>query len=188
MKRQTTRFSILFVLAITTLACTLPGRAVIVVTATPSVVAVTPSVTPIPATPTPIPTSTPLPTPTTAPNVAIAQANTALHNGDYDSAVTIYRSILDRPMLSVDPRLRADASIGLGTAALREGKFADAVTALTDFIQTYNGDVRLPQAYFLRGDSYMGLEEWATAITDFQVYLQKRPGLIDSYVYERIGD
>ncbi len=188
MRRQTPCFLTLFVLALAAMACSLPGRSVIVVTATPSEVPVTPTVTPIPPTPTPIPTSTPVPTPTTAPNVAIAQANTALHNGDYDSAVTIYRSILDRPVLSVDPRLRADASIGLGTAALREGKFADAVTALTDFIQTYASDIRLPQAYFLRGDAYMGLEQWASAVADYLVYVQKRPGLIDSYVYERIGD
>jgi peptidoglycan lytic transglycosylase len=188
MRRQIPCFLVLFLLALPTMACVLPGRGVIVVTATPSAIPITPSVTPIPATATPTLTPTPMPTPTTAPNVAIAQANTALHNGDYDSAVTIYRSILDRPMLSVDPRLRADASIGLGTAALREGKFDDAVTALSDFIQTYSSDPRLPQAYFLRGDAYMGLEQWANAITNFQVYAQKRPGLIDSYVYERIGD
>ncbi len=188
MRRPTTGLLFLLIFVLSILACSLPGRPVIVVTATPSVVPVTPTITPIPPTATPVPTSTPLPTPTTAPNVAIEQANTALHNGDYDSAVTIYRSILDRPLLSVDPRLRADASIGLGTAALREGKFSDAVTALTDFIQSYASDIRVSQGYFLRGDAYMGLEQWASAIADFQVYLQKRPGLIDSYVYERIGD
>jgi len=176
------------VLGLSALACTLPGRGTIVVTATPSQPPQTATNTAIPATATNTPTPTVPPTPTVAPNVAIAQADTALHNGDYDSAVTVYRSILERPVLSVDPKLRADASIGLGTAALREGKFADSVTALNDFIQTYPTDARLPQAYFLRGDAYMGLSQWANAIADFQVYLDKRPGLIDSYAHERIGD
>jgi soluble lytic murein transglycosylase len=171
------------------MACSLPGQPnIIVVTATPSQIPVTPTITPIPPTPTPTPTPTPVPTPTTAPNVAISQADTALHNGDYASAVTIYRSILTRPILSVDPRLRADAAIGLGTAALREGQFGDAVAALSDFIQVYPTDNRVAQSLFLRGDAYLGLEQWANAIVDFKAYLQKRPGLVDSYVYERIGD
>src|SRR5260221_12313915 len=74
-----------------------------------------------PATITPVPTATP------AANVAVAQADSALRNGDYDSAVTTYQSILARPVLSVDPQLRADASLGLGTADLRAGSFDDAV-------------------------------------------------------------
>ena len=142
----------------------------------------------IPATAAPAGTITPLPTATRAPNVALAQADAALRNGDYDTAVQTYQAILTRPILSVEPKLRSNASLGLGTAALREGKFDDAVTALNDFIQTYPLDVRLPQAYFLRGDAYLGLSRWTDAIADFQLYLQKRPGLIDSYAYERIGD
>src|SRR5207244_1557848 len=70
----------------------------------------------------------------------------------------------------------------------REGKFADAVAALTDFIQTYPTDTRLAQSYFMRGDAYLALDQWDNAIADFQVYLKQRPGLIDSYVFERIGD
>ncbi len=90
--------------------------------------------------------------------------------------------------LFCDPQLRADASIGLGTADLRAGSFDDAVKALSDFITTYGSDNRVPQAYFSRGDALLGLSRWNDAIADFQVYLQKRPGLIDSYAYERIGD
>src|SRR5882762_5280802 len=105
------------------MACTMPGQNVIVVTATPSAPPVTPTITPIPATATKTPTITPSPEPTVAVNIASVQANTALHNGDYAAAVTIYKEILSRPILSVDPRLRSDAAIGLGTADLREGKF-----------------------------------------------------------------
>jgi soluble lytic murein transglycosylase len=178
------------------IACTLTGQPnQIVVTATPSPAVFAPSptvtnnVTATSApTGTPVPTATPAPTATAAPNVALAQADAALRNGDYESAVTTYQSILQRPTNLVDPSLRSSASIGLGTAALREGKFDDAVIALSDFIQTYTSDSRLPQAYFLRGDAYLGISQWELAIADFQVYLQKRPGLIDSYAYERIGD
>src|ERR1700690_4108034 len=131
------------------LACSLTGQEVLVVTATASpragaIAATVPLITAIsgttisaaPATAatanTP-PTITPIPSPTPAANVALAQADSSLRNGDYDSAVTTYQSILARPQLSVDPKLRSDASIGLGTADLRAGNFADAVTAFSDF-------------------------------------------------------
>jgi soluble lytic murein transglycosylase len=178
-------------LALAILACALPGQGPIVVTATPSpsvLIIGSPTKSGSTAAPTMPPTKTPVPTATAAPNVALAQADSALRNGDYDAAVATYQSILSRPILSVDPILRANASLGLGTAALREGKFDDSVKALGDFIQTYPEDLRLPQAYFLRGDAELGLEQWTNAIDDFQLYLQKRPGLIDSYAYERIGD
>jgi len=186
------------------LACSLSGQEVVVVTATASpragagLVPTIPVITAISSTnnssPAKVataitpPTITPIPSATPAANVALGQADSSLRNGDYDSAVTTYQSVLARPALSVDPKLRADASIGLGTADLRAGNFADAVTALSDFITAYSSDSRVPQAYFSRGDALLGLSRWQDAIADFQVYLQKRPGLIDSYAYERIGD
>jgi soluble lytic murein transglycosylase len=84
--------------------------------------------------------------------------------------------------------MSANAALGLGRAALREGLFTDAVEALTLFINQFAQDARIAQVYFLRGDAYLGLSQWADAISDFQQYLALRPGLIDSYAYERIGD
>src|SRR5258708_19942519 len=167
-------------------ACSLPGKAIILVPATaspgpqaptrPFITANAPGApTAPPATITPVPTATP------AANIAVAQADSALRNGDYDSAVTTYQSILARPLLSVDPKLRADASIGLGTADLRAGSFDDAVKALSDFIATYANDTRVPQAYFSRGDALLGLSRWNDPTPDFHVYLQNPPGLITTY-------
>jgi soluble lytic murein transglycosylase len=76
----------------------------------------------------------------------------------------------------------------LGQSALREGLFADAVSALTLLIETYPDSKRAALARFLRGDAYLGLSQWANAVADFEAYLALRPGLIDSYVHERIGD
>ena len=198
--RQRPRFPFPFPLAIflcglslggTTLGCALTGQGVVVVTATPSPGPASPTASPtilVFTTPTKPPTATVLPTATIAPNVAVAQAESALRDGDFDSAVNTYQSILSRPQLAVDPKLRTDAALGLGTALLREGKFTDAVPALTNFISTYPADIRLPEAYFLRGDALLGNSQWADAIADFTTFLQKRPGLIDSYAYERIAD
>ena len=84
--------------------------------------------------------------------------------------------------------LRSAAIYGLGEAALREGLYDEAAQSLTNFILNYPDDPRVPQATFLRGDAYLGLSEWQLAIDDFNTYLALRPGIIDSYAHERIGD
>jgi soluble lytic murein transglycosylase len=168
-----------------TLGCALFGQEVVIVTPTPSP---PPTATFVVATSTPLATATLNPTPTVAPFVAVHEANTALLNGDYNAAVAVYRTVLEQPELAVDPSLRTEAAFGLGMAALREGLFADAVTALTSFIEAHADDLRVARAYFLRGDAYLGLSEWDSAIADFREFLRLRPGVIDSYAYERIGD
>ena len=40
----------------------------------------------------------------------------------------------------------------------------------------------------MRADARLGLSRWREAIDDLQRYLLLRPGLIDSYVHERIAD
>jgi soluble lytic murein transglycosylase len=153
------------------------------VTATPSPTALAPTATEASPTPPP-PTITP--TPTVPPDVILQTGDDALLNGYYEEAVTSYQTLLQNPGAPADTR--ATAALHLGQAALREGMFQDALTALTLFITEHQTHSNIAQAYFLRGDAHLGLSQWADAIADFQHYLSLRPGLIDSYVYERIGD
>lgn len=161
--------------------CNLAGEpAVIYVTATPEPVTAGPTLTPtLTLTPT-IP-----PTPTVPPDVALQLADQYLTNGYFENAVAAYQTVLGS---GASVEQTAQAMIGLGRSALHEGLFEDAVNTLTAFINQYPTDARIVQAYFLRGDAYMGLSQWAAALADFQYYLKQRPGLIDSYVEERIGD
>lgn len=176
---------VLLVLAAT--ACNLAGQSdPIIITATPSNQGVIPAAaTPtVPyVTPTPPP---PPPTPTLPPDVAVSDAKQALKNGNYEAAVDYFNAVIAQP--DADPTLRSAAIYGLGEAALREGLYAEAAQSLTKFIRNYPDDPRVPQAYFLRGDAYLGLSEWQLAIADFETYLTLRPGIIDSYAHERIGD
>src|SRR5690606_8241253 len=162
-------------------ACNLmnPQQETIVITATPDVTAT--------FTPEPLPTDTPPPppTPTIDPALVLQAADNYLLNGYYENAVSTYQTVLNQ---NAPPDFAAPAAFRLGQAALREGLFAEAVDSLTTFINTYPQDSRLAQAYFLRGDARMGLSLWNEAIADFQQYLIMRPGLIDSYVHERIAD
>ncbi len=156
----------------------------VVITATPSNPALL--YQPTPTVPYITPTPQIVPTPTLPPHVAFADAETALHNGDYEGAVAYFDVVIAQPDAAAD--LRASAMYGLGEAALREGLYDQSANALSRFISEYPNDARLPLAMFLRGDAYLGLSQWQPAINDFNAYLNLRPGLIDSYVYERIGD
>jgi soluble lytic murein transglycosylase len=156
-----------------------PQQQTIVITATPDAT--------LTLTPEPLPTETPTPppTPTVDPALVLQMADNYLLNGYYENAVSTYQTVLNQ---NAPPDFAAPAAFRLGQAALREGLFAEAVEALTTFIITYPQDSRLAQAYFLRGDARLGLSQWNEAIADFQQYLTMRPGLIDSYVYERVAD
>lgn len=154
----------------------------IIVTATPEL---PPTAT---VTPTPLPTPTVPPTPTLVPDVALRTAQRHLLNGDYQGAVATFQMVLAQPPDSMAADVRAAAAYGLGEAALQAGLFSEAVAALTNFLAQHPTDGRVPWAYFLRGDALLGLAQWPAAALDFQQYLALRPGVIDSYVYERLGD
>lgn len=130
-------------------------------------------------------TATIEPTPIVDARSLLDEADKLLRDGYFEEAVFAYQSILEQIS---DPILRGEAAFKLGQSALREGLFQDAVDALTLLINELPDDINFAQAHFLRGDAYLGLSLWTSAITDFQTYLQLRSGLIDSYVYERIGD
>lgn len=177
----------LLALVLATTACSLAGEPpvtyVIVTSALDVSVAQLPTDTPQPS-PTPEPTFTP--TPDVAPDVGLRSADRLLLDGYFEDAVTTYQQVINRGD-STDEQ-RAAAAFGSGQAALRAGLFDQAVNVLTVLVTDYPNDYRAPQGYFLRGDAYMGLSNWAAAIADFQRYLQLRPGVIDSYAQERIGD
>ena len=179
--------SFALVLIITSTACTinLGGSAdPILVTATSPNTDVGPMV--ITATPESTPTLSPLATPDIPPDDAITRAQRALFNGNYVLAVGQYQTLLSQNIGNAD--IEAAAWYGLGQAALREGLFNQAVNAFTHFIDNYPNDTRRPQAYFQRGDAYLGIGWWSPAIDDFLRYVELRPNIIDSYAHERIGD
>ena len=108
-------------------------------------------------------------------------------NGYLEDAAGIYRALLNYGDALSAP-LRAEARFRFGQVALRAGYFEQALDAFTLFIDEFADASQLAQAYFLRADAGLGLSRWAAAIADLEQYLRLRPGLIDSYVYERIAD
>lgn len=157
----------------------------VVITSSPALIAAqfVPTFTPFPTfTPPPPPTATP----EIAPDVALRMGERYVLDGYYEEAISLYNGILGRNDFPVE--MRAAAAFSKGQAALRAGLFIDAVDAFTLLITAFSDDTRAHQAYFLRADAYLGLSRWTEAINDYRQYLRLRPGLIDSYVHERIGD
>jgi soluble lytic murein transglycosylase len=125
------------------------------------------------------------PTSIVDPRQLLNEADQLLRDGYFEEAVAAYQAILEQ---ITEPDLRGEAAFKLGQTALKEGLFTTAVDALSLLITELPTDPNISQAYFLRGDAYLGLSQWQAAVNDFQQYLSLRPNLIDSYVYERIGD
>lgn len=159
-------------------ACTAPGPKLPI----PSVFG-TPAPT---STPTPTPSPTPPPTPTLQPLQVVGDGERELNNGDWDAANQVFLQALNIP--DVDPVAKGAAQLGLAEVALRRGDFGGAKNALDTFLSNYANHPRVAQAYFLRGDAKMGLSDWQGAVADYNAYLTLRPGILDSYVHERLGD
>ena len=156
---------------------------IIYVTATPLSAVIQPAPTAIPTEISPTPSATA----TIDPSQLLQQGESFTHSGYLEDAAGIYRSLLDYGD-SIAPGRRAEAAFRFGQVALRAGYFEQAYDAFSLFIGEFPGDPKLAQAYFLRADARLGLSQWSEAIVDLQQYLALRPGLIDSYVHERIAD
>ena len=120
------------------------------------------------------------------PDQQLAAAKLLLHNGNFQAAHDAFQQITLNPGLP--PETIADASFGIGQSALRQGSFATALPVLDNFITNYPTHSQVATALFMRGNARLGVGDWAGGIADYQAYLSQRPGLADSYVYERIGD
>ena len=140
-----------------------------------------PTITPNP------PTATVPPTPSIPPDQLLLEGQRLRINGYYEEAIRTYQQIVDQGAAAV-PEQQAEALFWIGQSAVREGLFAEAVQPLSALITTHPTSNYVAGAYFLRGDAYLGLSEWQAAIADFQQYLVLRPGFVDSYTHERIGD
>jgi soluble lytic murein transglycosylase len=144
----------------------------------------TPTYTPT-LTLTPTLTPSPTPTPTPVPAARIESADRALFEGDWNRAIFEYQAVLAQ---SDDDALRSAAQLGLGKARLSAGDYAGAVAEFTAFLQQYPDSPQTADGNFLLGEAYRAAGEWTAAVEAYRAYQQLRPGVVDSYLEERIAE
>lgn len=136
---------------------------------------------------TPSLTSTPTltPTPTPVPQVRLESGDQALFNGDFSRARDEYRAAYaDSP----DPEIRSAALWGLGQVEYKDGNYVQALQALRELVSSNGNSQQVAKADFLLGETYMTLKRYQEASTSYTSYLSLKPGVLDYYIQERIGD
>jgi soluble lytic murein transglycosylase len=131
------------------------------------------------------PTLTPTPTPTPEPVVRLEAGDRALFCGDWTTAISEYQSAIDG---AGDLTIQASALLGLGDALVRSGRIWEGIDTLTVYLDTYPDHERRAQAFFLRARARAAVGQYDLAIQDYDQYLGLRPGRLDSFVQEHVGD
>jgi soluble lytic murein transglycosylase len=134
----------------------------------------------------PTATNTPTPIPTPKPVSRLEAADRAVFVGDWDRAIEEFESAL---ATSDEPSIAEQATLGLGISHAAAGKVDLAISYFNMFIDNYPESDRLAEAFFQR--ARLSSDQEATqefVIADYQKYLELRPGIIDAYVLEWVGD
>lgn len=136
-------------------------------------------------TPTATQTPSPSPSPTPAPEARLKIGDHAFFNGDYMLAQNEYQAVLSG---TNEPGLLAAALWDLGKVEYAAGNNGKALIDLTNLVNNYPFDPGVIYANFIMGEIYMSIERYAEAEQAFSAYLALRPGVLDSFVQERLGD
>ncbi|MEI8131270.1 MAG: tetratricopeptide repeat protein [Leptolinea sp.] len=131
------------------------------------------------------PTATLPPTPTPLPIVRIHAADNALFNGDYELALTQYQTAFDQ---AADDETRAGALYGQGLTYFENDDWKKSSQVLQRIISEFSDSPRASSASFLLGEISTIQEQPAAAAEHFARYLNRRPGILDSFVQEKMGD
>lgn len=135
--------------------------------------------------PTPEPTATQQPTPTPIPIVRIHEADNALFQGDFDLALNQYQVAFEQ---ATDDETRAGALYGQGLTYFKNDDWQKSAQVLQRILAEFSDSPRAASASFLLGEISTIQEQSAEAADHFARYLNRRPGILDSYVQEKRGD
>lgn len=130
------------------------------------------------------PTPLPSPTATPTPLQMTDDGDQAIFAGDYASAIEIFQDALEG---SSDDAVRDKSSLGIGQAYYEMENFAPALEYLRQ-AATSADPVIAGRANALLAQTYISLQRYDEAFQAYAAYLTLRPGMLDSYIHEQMGD
>jgi soluble lytic murein transglycosylase len=135
----------------------------------------------------PPPTTTPQPTQTPTPEAEALDTagDRLLFNGDWETSRQEFQNDLAS---GEDPEAQADSLLGIAKTYALEGQASSALQTLRQVTSDFPDSESEPRAYFQMGQVLESLQRYGEAADAYRSYLALRPGAIDSYVFERIGD
>lgn len=118
--------------------------------------------------------------PTTAQDGAslLTSADNALLIGDYDNAIAAYTQAIN------DVNVSCNAVYGLGVTYLRAGQMDNADATFTRYLTDCGQEFR---ALVMRGEAREQLGRPVDAVSDYLQAMTLNPGVLDSYLDERIA-
>jgi soluble lytic murein transglycosylase len=116
---------------------------------------------------------------TRAQDTALASADNALYVGDYTRAIAEYTALTSGEQ-------RCPALTGLGTAYFRNAQYSEADAALTQLLNAC-GAAFEPLVLRAQARETLGPQGIPGALEDYQAAITLTPGVIDSYLYERMA-
>lgn len=118
-------------------------------------------------------------------NISIASADQALMNGDFTLAREEYRAAY---AASGAPLTRSAALWGLGRVEFESGNYPQTLVRLRELLYYYYDSQQAAGACYLMAETLMALQRHEEAASYYECYLGKKPGVIDTYAQERLGD
>ena len=130
------------------------------------------------------PTALPSPTPTSTPLQLTDEGDQAIIAGDYTRAIEIFQNALAG---SPEDAVRDKSNLGIGQAYYEQENYGPALDHLRQAALSTD-PVVAGRANVLMAETYTSLQRYDEAFQAYAAYLALRPGLLDSYIHEQMGD
>jgi len=130
---------------------------------------------------TPVPTSTPI----LPPLESSISGDIHYFYGDWESAILSYEDTLAQAQT---PEEGSAALLGLGKVFIQKGDFQKALDYLRLLVASYPDSDIIHKAYFALAETYTALDRDLEAADAYTLYLNRRPGILDSYMQHKRGN
>ncbi len=130
---------------------------------------------------TPAPTSTPI----LSPIQSELDGDKHYFNGDWENAILSYDATLAGAQTVEEG---SGALLGLGKVYYQDGDYQKALDYLRLLVASYPDSPIIHKAFFALAQTYTALDRHLEAADAYNLYLERRPGILDAFIQLRRGD